>query len=69
MAGITPLSHGSLKIKGLQPNEAKSFIGYVPQNNQINWNFALSVKQVVEMGLINNKTFNPFSSKKNNHLI
>ena len=69
MAGITPLSHGSLKIKGLQPNEAKSFIGYVPQNNQINWNFALSVKQVVEMGLINNKTFNAFSSKKNNHLI
>ena len=53
----------------MQPNEAKSFIGYVPQNNQINWNFALSVKQVVEMGLINNKTFNPFSSKKNNHLI
>ena len=69
MAGITPLYHGSLKIKGLQPNEAKSFIGYVPQNNQINWNFALSVKQVVEMGLINNKTFNQFSSKKNNHLI
>jgi ABC-type Mn2+/Zn2+ transport system ATPase subunit len=69
MAGITPLSHGSLKIKGLQPNEAKSFIGYVPQNNQINWNFALSVKQVVEMGLINNKTFNPFSNKKNNKIV
>ena len=64
MTGITPLSHGSLTIKGLQPSEARSSIGYVPQNNQINWNFPLSVKQVVEMGLIRKNTFSPFSTKK-----
>jgi len=69
MTGITPLSHGSLTIKGLQPNEARSSIGYVPQNNQINWNFPLSVKQVVEMGLIRKNTFSPFSTKKNNKIV
>jgi manganese/zinc/iron transport system ATP- binding protein len=69
MAGLTPLSHVSLKIKGLEPKEAKSFIGYVPQNSQINWNFPLSVKQVVEMGLINKNTFNLFSNKKNNEIV
>ncbi|MDA9209593.1 metal ABC transporter ATP-binding protein [Acidimicrobiia bacterium] len=69
MAGITPLSHGSLKIKGMDPNEAKSFIGYVPQNSQINWNFPLSVKQVVEMGLITKNTFNPFSNRKNDAIV
>ena len=69
MTGITPLSHGSLTIKGLQPSEARSSIGYVPQNNQINWNFSLSVKQVVEMGLIRKNTFSPFSTKKNNKIV
>ena len=69
MAGLIPLSHGSLEIKGLTPNKAKQFIGYVPQNNQINWNFPLSVKQVVEMGLTNKNTFNIFSNKKNSKII
>ena len=69
MTGIIPLSHGSLTIKGLQPSEARSSIGYVPQNNQINWNFPLSVKQVVEMGLIRKNTFSPFSTKKNNKIV
>ena len=69
MAGLIPLSHGSLEIKGLTPNKAKQFIGYVPQNNQINWNFPLSVKQVVEMGLTNKNTFNLFSNKKNSKTI
>lgn len=69
MAGLTPLSHGSLKIKGMEPDDAKSFIGYVPQNNQINWNFPLTVKQVVEMGLIKRNTLNLFSNQKNNQII
>jgi len=69
MAGLTPVSHGSLKIKGMEPDDAKSFIGYVPQNNQINWNFPLTVKQVVEMGLIKRNTLNLFSNQKNNQII
>ena len=69
MTGITPLSYGSLTIKGLQPCEARSSIGYVPQNNQINWNFPLSVKQVVEMGLIRKNTFSPFSTKKSMKIV
>ena len=54
---------------GTYPSEARSSIGYVPQNNQINWNFPLSVKQVVEMGLIRKNTFSPFSTKKNNKIV
>ena len=69
MAGLIPLSHGSMKIKGLEPDNARSYIGYVPQNNQINWNFPLTVRQVVEMGLIKRNTLNIFSNKKNNQLI
>ena len=68
MTGLVPIANGSLKIKGLNPNKAKSLIGYIPQKNLINWNFKLSVKQVVEMGLTKNNSFNLFS-KKNNEII
>ena len=68
MTGLVPLANGSIKIKGLDPDKAKNLIGYVPQKNLINWNFPVSVRQVVEMGLTNNNSLNPFS-KKNNKVI
>ncbi len=68
MTGLVPIANGSLKIKGLNPNKAKSLIGYIPQKNLINWKFPLSVKQVVEMGLTKKNSLNPFS-KKNSEII
>ena len=61
IAGIVPIVNGSLKINGLSPKEAKGSISYVPQRDLINRNFPLSVKQVVEMGLISKKSLNLFS--------
>ena len=68
MTGLVPLANGSIKIKVLDPDKAKNLIGYVPQKNLINWNFPVSVRQVVEMGLTNNNSLNPFS-KKNNKIV
>ena len=48
LAGLIPLSSGSLKIDGLDPLKAKGMISYIPQKDSLNWNFQLSVKQVVE---------------------
>ena len=66
LAGLVPLTDGSLTIEGKSPEEARGTVSYVPQKDLINWNFPLSVKQVVEMGLINKKTLNIFSRKKIN---
>ena len=66
LAGLIPLTDGSLTIEGKSPEEARGTVSYVPQKDLINWNFPLSVKQVVEMGLINKKTLNIFSRKKIN---
>jgi len=63
MTGLVPLANGTLEINGLSPDRAKKDIGYIPQKNLINWNFPLSVKQVVEMGLTQRKTLNPFKWK------
>ena len=69
MAGLVPIVNGSLKINGLSPLEAKGSISYVPQRDLINRNFPLSVKQVVEMGLISKKSLNLFSRNKINSKI
>ena len=63
MTGLIPIAHGSIKIYGEDPEKAKKKIGYIPQKNLINWNFPLTVRQVVEMGLTNRNTLNPFSKK------
>ena len=65
IAGLIPLSSGSLKIDGLDPLKAKGMISYIPQKDSLNWNFQLSVKQVVEMGLTDKNTLLSFNNKKN----
>jgi len=69
IAGLVPIVDGSLKIKGMNPEDVKGSISYVPQKDLINRNFPLSVKQVVEMGLIEKNTLNLFSRKKVNKKI
>ena len=69
IAGLVPIVHGSLKIKGMNPEDVKGSISYVPQKDLMNRNFPLSVKQVVEMGLIQKDSFNLFSRKKINKKI
>ena len=49
----------------MSPKDAQGTISYVPQRDLINRNFQLSVKQVVEMGLISKGSLNLFSRKKN----
>ena len=69
LAGLIPLTEGSLKIDGKSPNEVKGKVSYVPQKDLINWNFSLSVKQVVEMGITTRKVSSLFNSKKTNDKI
>ena len=69
IAGLIPITEGSLTIKGKSPEDAKGTVSYVPQKDLMNWNFPLSVKQVVEMGLTNRNTISIFKRKKINNKI
>tara|TARA_B100000963_G_scaffold193057_1_gene168062 strand:+ start:50 stop:850 length:801 start_codon:yes stop_codon:yes gene_type:complete len=65
LAGLIPLTEGSLTIEGSTPEEAKGKVSYVPQKDLINWNFPLSVKQVVEMGITSkNKKLSSLRNRK-----
>ncbi len=50
IAGIIPFSSGQISQGGLDCRSSHSLIGYVPQQNQVDWNFPATVGDVVMMG-------------------
>lgn len=51
IAGILAPTHGEVEVFGETPGE-HICIAYVPQRSQVDWNFPLSVRDVVMMGRI-----------------
>lgn len=52
IAGLLPHSAGSAAVFGRPPSTASSRIGYLPQAEQLRWDFPLLVEHVVLMGRI-----------------
>ncbi len=50
IVGVLPVSRGSITIFGADTHSSHSNIGYVPQQNAIDWTFPASVFDVVMMG-------------------
>jgi ABC-type Mn2+/Zn2+ transport system ATPase subunit len=50
MVGLLPFTHGSISIFGQDCRASHDMLGYVPQHNEIDWNFPATVGDVVMMG-------------------
>lgn len=50
IAGLLPFTRGSVSIHGESCQKSHNIVGYVPQNNEIDWNFPVTVSDVVMMG-------------------
>ncbi|MEX2121723.1 MAG: metal ABC transporter ATP-binding protein [Pirellulales bacterium] len=48
--GLVPLASGQVRIFGKPPSEQRRLIGYVPQRESVDWDFPVSVLDVVLMG-------------------
>lgn len=55
---------GSIEILDLPLQKAKSRIGYLPQNINVDEDFPITVEEVVAMGLFNNFSFLPIIKNK-----
>ena len=58
MLGVLEPDEGEVTILGLKPREAcrdGSIVGYVPQRHVLDWTFPITVRQVVQLGLIGKK--------------
>lgn len=48
--GLLPLDSGTISIFGKSAETAKHLIAYIPQRNEVDWNFPVVVRDVVMMG-------------------
>lgn len=48
---LIPRAAGTVRYYGLPYDQARSFVGYVPQRGSVDWDFPTSVVDVVTMGL------------------
>ena len=69
ITGLIPITKGSIEINGQDVTKGNGNIGYVPQNENLNWNFPLTARQVVGLGITKNFPSIPFISKNKNNLI
>jgi ABC-type Mn2+/Zn2+ transport system ATPase subunit len=55
MLELIPIQSGEILFFGKSLNSSRSKIAYVPQRESVDWNFPISVREIVEMGRFNPK--------------
>lgn len=50
IAGLIPFTDGEISVYGEDCRSSHNFVGYVPQNSEIDWDFPVNVTDVVMMG-------------------
>lgn len=48
--GIQPIDTGRVEVLGMPPKRARVSVAYVPQRDEVDWDFPISVREAVEMG-------------------
>ncbi len=48
--GLVPLASGKVEIYGQSYNQQRQIVGYVPQRESVDWDFPVTVRDVVLMG-------------------
>ncbi len=68
--GITPVLSGSISVAGKTINgRAPDEVGYVPQIETVDWDFPVTVEQVVAMGLYRKSTRLPWLTREERRII
>lgn len=63
LLGFLKPAAGEIIILGKTPVQARKNIGYVPQYSEMDKHFPIKAKDVIAMGLCDNKSFFPFFTK------
>lgn len=69
MLGLTPALFDSIHFYGKSLSEVRSQIAYIPQRETIDWDFPISVYEVVAMGLLSSKKWWARTSKLEKQVI
>jgi len=66
--GATRIFGGTVTVQGVATSRKKPQAGYVPQLETIDWNFPVTVEEVVMMGCTMNNPFFPWHQASNKKL-
>lgn len=61
IAGLIPFTSGEISVYGEDCRNSHTFVGYVPQNSEIDWNFPVTVSDVVMMGRARHNRWSPWA--------
>ncbi|MCM2475780.1 manganese/iron ABC transporter ATP-binding protein [Rhizobium sp. CG5] len=69
--GFVPLARGDITILGMPVREAlkKNLVAYVPQSEEVDWNFPVLVEDVVMMGRYGHMNFLRIPSRRDKALV
>src|SRR5690606_28051976 len=69
--GFVPLSQGSVEILGMPAREAlrKNLVAYVPQAEEVDWDFPVLVEDVVMMGRYGHMNFLRIPSRRDHDMV
>lgn len=69
--GFVPLSAGTVEILGMDARRAlkKNLVAYVPQAEEVDWNFPVLVEDVVMMGRYGHMNFLRIPSRRDHQLV
>ena len=68
MLGAVDVYEGAVLVEGIRASEGRPRIGYVPQLETIDWNFPVTVREVVMMGRTMENRFFPWFRKEEKEL-
>lgn len=60
IAGLIPFTSGDISVMGADCTSSHAHVGYVPQHNEIDWSFPVTVYDVVMMGRAGHSRWLPF---------
>ena len=69
--GFVPLAKGEVSILGMTKDQAlkENLVAYVPQSEEVDWNFPVLVKDVVMMGRYGHMNWLRIASKRDHELV
>lgn len=69
--GFVPLAQGSVEIFGMPAREAlkKNLVAYVPQSEEVDWNFPVLVEDVVMMGRYGHMNFLRIPTRRDHEMV
>jgi len=69
LVGLLPIREGNITIHGLSLHAHQDCVAYLPQHEEVDWRFPVTVRDVVMMGRLGHQGWFNFPSSHDNEVI